>query len=164
MMEKGEVSVHDDRWLTYPWGVNGGEPGLRSTKTLVRADGTTENIPSKADRIAVNPGDILHFNTWGGGGWGDPLKRDPALVLTDVKRGLVTETGAKRYGVIITNHTIDQRATDQLRADMARKRGDTPLFDRGFTSLEELKSRAKRETGFEPPKTPQFHSFMKAAE
>ena len=42
-LEPGEISIHDDRWLTYPWGVNGGLPGARSKKTLVRADGTTEN-------------------------------------------------------------------------------------------------------------------------
>ncbi len=95
MLETGEISIHDDRWLTYPWGVNGGEPGTRSTKKLVRKDGTVENIPSKCDRVAVSPGDILYFNTWGGGGWGDPLKRDPLLVLTDMRRGLVTEEGRK---------------------------------------------------------------------
>jgi N-methylhydantoinase B len=31
-LEDGEISIHDDRWLTYPWGVNGGLPGMRSTK------------------------------------------------------------------------------------------------------------------------------------
>ena len=39
-LEPGEVSIHDDRWLTRPWGVLGGEPGERSEKLLVRADGT----------------------------------------------------------------------------------------------------------------------------
>ena len=43
-LEPGEISIHDDRWFTYPWGVNGGVPGLRSTKTLVRKDGSEENI------------------------------------------------------------------------------------------------------------------------
>ena len=137
---------------------------MRSTKKLVRTDGTTENIPSKADRIAVSPGDILHFNTWGGGGWGDPTKRDAQLVLTDVKRGLVTEKGARRYGVVITNGAVDTRATEQLRGEMARAPKPEGPFNRGFTSIEELKSRAMAETGFAPPKEPVFHSFMKAAE
>ena len=39
-LEPGEVSIHDDRWLTRPWGVLGGQPGERSEKLLVRADGT----------------------------------------------------------------------------------------------------------------------------
>lgn len=165
LLEAGEVSIHDDRWLTYPWGVNGGEPGMRSTKRLVRKDGTEENIPSKCDRIAVQPGDILHFNTWGGGGWGDPLQRDPALVLADVQRGLVTETGARRYGVVIARGQLDATATERLRGEMARTRGDTQLFDRGFTSLEELKARCLTETGFQPPEAPIFRGpVLRAAE
>ena len=39
MLEPGEISIHDDRWFTYPWGVNGGLPGMRSSKTLVRKNG-----------------------------------------------------------------------------------------------------------------------------
>jgi len=80
---------HDDRWLTYPWGVNGGEPGMRSTKRLVRKNGSEENIPSKCDRVAVEPGDILYFNTWGGGGWGDPAKREPERVAADRAAGFI---------------------------------------------------------------------------
>ncbi len=165
MLEAGEVSIHDDRWLTYPWGVNGGEPGMRSTKRLVRRDGSEENIPSKCDRIAVEPGDILHFNTWGGGGWGDPLKRDAALVLRDVKRGLVTEEGAKRYGVVISKGKLDEKATEKRRKEMARTRGETALFDRGFTSIDALKKRTLKETGFAPPRAPVFRNqYIKAAE
>ncbi|MGI9494034.1 MAG: hydantoinase B/oxoprolinase family protein, partial [Geminicoccaceae bacterium] len=165
LMEKGEVSIHDDRWLTYPWGVNGGDPGMRSTKRLVRTDGTEENIPSKCDRIAVNKGDILHFNTWGGGGWGNPLERDPELVLADVKRGLVTKVGAKRYGVVIHADRIDSAATTRLRQDMASKREVGELFNRGFSSIEELKARSKSETGFDAPAAPVFHgTYRQVAE
>ena len=39
-LEPGEVSIHDDRWFTYPFGVNGGRPGARSRKLLRRVDGT----------------------------------------------------------------------------------------------------------------------------
>ncbi|MDQ6437536.1 hydantoinase B/oxoprolinase family protein [Mesorhizobium sp. LHD-90] len=165
MMEKGEVSIHDDRWLTYPWGVNGGQPGLRSTKCLVRTDGTEVNIPSKCDRIEVNPGDILYFNTWGGGGWGDPAARPAETVLADVKRGLVTEAGAKRYGVVISNGEVDQAATRTLRQEMSAKPKREGLFDRGFTSIEELKDRCKEETGFDAPRAPVFRKqFRMAAE
>ena len=45
---------------------------------------------------------MLYFNTWGGGGWGDPYKRDAELVALDVRRGLVTAEGARRYGVVLT--------------------------------------------------------------
>ncbi len=76
----GEIGIHDERWLMYPWGVLGGETGLRSTKRLVRADGCEEWLPAKVEGIKVKQGDVLYFNTWGGGGWGDPFKRDPELV------------------------------------------------------------------------------------
>src|SRR6478752_6584573 len=99
-LETGEISIHDDRWFTYPWGVNGGLPGGRSRKLMVRTDGTKQILPSKCDRVKVHPGDLLHYVTWGGGGWGDPLTRDPALVAREVGRGLVTRDGAKAYGVV----------------------------------------------------------------
>ncbi|HSO46743.1 MAG TPA: hypothetical protein VLQ68_02315, partial [Rhizobiaceae bacterium] len=122
------------------------------------------NIPSKCDRVAVSPGDILYFNTWGGGGWGDPLKRDPLLVLTDMRRGLVTEEGAKRYGVVIRGGKVDGEATARLREDMASRRKQDGLFNRGFSSIEELKARCKAETGFAPPAAPVFRQYLRAAE
>ena len=163
-LEPGEVSVHDDRWLTSPWGVNGGRPGMRSTKRMVRADGTEENVPSKCDRVAVAPGDVLHFDTWGGGGWGNPLERDPALVAVDVARGLVTAEGARRYGVVIAGERVDEVATQRLRGEMAEAQSRTPLFDRGFRDLDDLRSRSRAETGFEPPRPPVFPQVLRAAE
>jgi N-methylhydantoinase B len=157
LLEPGEVSIHDDRWLTYPWGVNGGLPGQRSTKRLVRADGTEELLPSKCDRIKINAGDLLYFDTWGGGGCGDPLERESDKVAFDVKAGLVTQAGARRYGVVVNaNGTVDGAATTSLRATMSKERGAVQLFDRGFKSIEELKSRCLAETGHAPPAAPQF--------
>lgn len=153
MLADGEISIHDDRWLTYPWGVSGGEPGERSRKELLRADGTRQMLPSKCDNIRVSAGDLLLFDTWGGGGWGDPFKRDPAKVLTDVRRGLVSVDGARRYGVVIVNDAVDRAATDELRAALIDARGPVPLFDRGG-SLEELKARCLEETGLPAPATP----------
>ncbi|MCQ4276020.1 hydantoinase B/oxoprolinase family protein [Stutzerimonas degradans] len=153
MLADGEISIHDDRWLTYPWGVSGGEPGERSRKELLRADGTRQMLPSKCDNIRVSAGDLLLFDTWGGGGWGDPFKRDPAKVLTDVRRGLVSVDGARRYGVVVVNDAVDQAATDELRAALIDARGPVPLFDRGG-SLEELKARCLEETGLPAPATP----------
>ena len=143
-LEPGEISIHDDRWLTYPWGVNGGLPGARSRKLLVRADGTQELLHSKLDHVKVWPGDLLLADTWGGGGCGDPLERDPEMVRFDVEAGLVSVEGAKRYGVVLAaNGQVDGAATTQLRAQMAKQRGSVELFDRGFTSIEELKSRCR---------------------
>ena len=157
ILEDGEVSIHDDRWLTYPWGVNGGLPGGRSRKELIRTDGTTEILQSKCDHVKVKEGDLLILHTWGGGGWGDPYKRDPAKVALEVDRGLVTREGAKRYGVVVSDDfAVDGSATEQLRARLTAERGEIKLFDRGFDSIEELKARCLEETGLPAPADPVF--------
>jgi N-methylhydantoinase B len=152
----GTVSVHDERWLTYPWGVRGGEPGMRSTKRLLRVDGTEEWLPSKSEGIKVCKGDVLYFNTWGGGGWGDPYEREAALVKADVDRGLVSVEGAKRYGVVIAaDGSLDEAATTALRAELRARRGEVDLFNFGGT-IEEIKARCKMETHLDPPQQPTF--------
>ncbi|MCU1719041.1 hydantoinase B/oxoprolinase family protein [Pseudomonas sp. 5P_3.1_Bac2] len=153
LLADGEISIHDDRWLTYPWGVNGGEPGARSRKELLRVDGTRQMLPSKCDNIVVKAGDLLLFDTWGAGGWGDPFKRDTAKVLQDVKRGLVSVEGARRYGVVIEGEALNQAATEALRAQLSQARGEISLFNRGGT-VQELKDRCQAETGLPAPATP----------
>jgi N-methylhydantoinase B len=154
-LNDGNIAIHDERWLTYPWGVNGGTPGQRSTKILKRADGTQQILPAKCDGVAVKTGDLLYFNTWGGGGWGDPFLRDCNSVLDDVNRGLVSIGGAKRYGVVIVDGVVDQQQTITLRAALTEKRGATQLFDFGGT-IEEIKARCFEETGLPAPETPRF--------
>ncbi|MDJ0917375.1 MAG: hydantoinase B/oxoprolinase family protein [Woeseiaceae bacterium] len=149
----GQIAIHDERWLTYPWGVRGGEPGMRSTKRLVRADGTEEWLPAKCDDVDVKEGDVLYFNTWGGGGWGDPLDRDPALVLTDINRGLVSIDGAKRYGVVVSDGQVDDAATETLREEIRSTRKDEGLFSFGGT-IEEIKARSLEETHLPAPVSP----------
>jgi N-methylhydantoinase B len=155
-LNEGTISVHDERWLTYPWGVNGGEPGMRSSKRLVRGDGSEQWLGAKSEGIKVKKGDLLYFNTWGGGGWGDPYDRDPELVRADVASSLVSAEGAKRYGVVIaTDGSVDQDATDALRASLRAERGEPGLFDFGGT-IEEIKARCRDETHLEPPSPPTF--------
>ena len=152
----GEIGIHDERWLTYPWGVNGGETGMRSTKRLLRTDGSEEWLPAKIEGIKVKTGDLLYFNTWGGGGWGDPFARAPALVLEDVNRGLVSAEGARRYGVVISAGAVDEAATEGLRAELVAARGDDiPLFNYGGT-IDEIKARCEAETHLPAPQTPVF--------
>ena len=153
----GEVGIHDERWLTHPWGVNGGDPGMRSTKRIVRVDGSEEWLPAKCESIKVKEGDLLYFNTWGGGGWGDPVLRDPDLVRQDVERGLVTTIGALRYGVVITDRgQVDATATQAKREAMRIENPNTgELFNFGGT-IEELKARCLQETHLPPPVAPKF--------
>jgi N-methylhydantoinase B len=154
-LEPGTIAIHDDRWLTYPWGVNGGEPGTRGTKWLDRADGSHEVLPSKCHDVPVRPGDVLHFVTWGGGGWGDGLERDPELVALEVRRGLVSAAGARRYGVVAdADGVLDAAGTATLRAEIRSARvGELPVFDMG-PGLEQLLERCEEETGLPAPKAP----------
>jgi N-methylhydantoinase B len=116
-LEDGRISIHDDRWLTYPWGLNGGLPGVRGTKVLVCGDGSEQLLPSKCDRIEVKEGDILYYNTWDGGRAGDPFDRATDRVGKDVERGLVSVAGALRYGVVCDDSgEVDEAATESLRA------------------------------------------------
>ncbi len=153
----GDIGIHDERWLTYPWGVMGGETGMRSTKRLVRVDGTEEWLPAKVEGIKVKKGDLLYFNTWGGGGWGDPYQRDPELVRQDVERGLVSAEGAQRYAVVIAaDGSVDSAATESLRAERVAGRGDNiPLFNLGG-ELEDIRSRCEAETHLPAPVAPTF--------
>ena len=92
--------------------------------TSERSNGTQELLPSKLDHIKVEANDLLISDTWGGGGWGNPLERAAEQVAFDVEAGLVSVEGAKRYGVVIkADGSVDQAATDALRKQMAAKRG-----------------------------------------
>jgi N-methylhydantoinase B len=152
-LEPGVIAIHDDRWFTRPWGVNGGNPGGRARKVLERADGEKIIVGNKREDIAVATGDKLHFITWGGGGWGDPLTRDAALVAEEVAQGLVTEAGARSYGVVLVDGEVDAAATEALRSEMRSHHKETGLFNRGG-SIDELRETCLAETGLPPPLQP----------
>jgi len=128
----------------------------RDERLRERASGEREVLPSKCHDVKVFPGDVLHFVTWGGGGWGDPLERDPALVELEVRRGLVTDEGARRYGVVVGDSGVDAAATEALRAELrAARPAELPVFDMG-PPIEELLERCEAETGLPAPKRPQW--------
>jgi N-methylhydantoinase B len=154
-LEPGSISIHDDRWFVPPWGVNGGEPGKRARKILEKADGTQQIVANKIDNIPVAKGDKLHYITWGGGGWGDPLDRDPALVGKEITQGLVSTDGAKSYGVIAASDgVVDAAATEALRDKM---RAERPVSDSVFNygpDIETLRKNCLAETGLPAPIQP----------
>jgi len=134
LQEDGEISIHDDRHVSHPWGILGGRPGACSEKWLIRKDGSRQPLPSKIDNVSVRAGDRVVFRTAGGGGWGDPVERDAARVRNDVARGLMsTERAREDYGVVLAGarHDVDLRATEQLRDGMRRRRKTPKLFDFG---------------------------------
>ncbi|MFT4563372.1 MAG: N-methylhydantoinase B [Gammaproteobacteria bacterium] len=153
----GKISIHDDRWLTYPWGVKGAEPGRRCRKTIERADGSCEILKNKIDNIKVEPGDYLIFDTWGGGGLGNPLERDIEAIEYDLESGLITKEGANRFGAVIEDDgfTVDRFATERLRASRSCPEKIPELFNFGGT-IAEIVSRCEQETGLVPPVPPVF--------
>ncbi len=154
-LEEGTIAIHDDRWFTYPWGVNGGKPGMRSRKYIERANGRSEILGAKVDDVRVQEGDILYYITWGGGGWGNPLDRDPQLVALEVRRGLVTKLGARNnYGVVLRDDmSVDAEATAAQRAEMANAIAANEIFNFGPT-IDELRRRCLAETGLPAPEQP----------
>ncbi|MEI5668408.1 hydantoinase B/oxoprolinase family protein [Bosea sp. CCNWLW174] len=135
LLEPGKVSIHDDREVVPPWGINGGLYGGTSSKWLTRAGASErERIPSKIDNLLVGPGDTVHFITAGSGGWGDPLERAPALVAQDVASDLVSPEKARSdYGVVVlADGSVDEAASKSLRARMRTERGEPEPFNFGY--------------------------------
>ncbi len=162
-LSAGTISIHDDRWFVPPWGVNGGEPGKRARKILEKASGEQIIIGNKVEDIDVQVDDQLHFITWGGGGWGDALERDPALVAKEITQGLVTPEGARDYGVVVdASGVVDAAATDKLRAEMRTTRGELLLFNAG-PGIEVLRANCLAETGLPAPVQPVWQ-HLEAAE
>jgi N-methylhydantoinase B len=156
-LRPGTISIHDDRWFVPPWGVNGGDPGRRARKILERADGTTIVIGNKVEDVEVREGDQLHYITWGGGGWGDPLDRDAALVAKEIVQDLVTVRGARSYGVVADDSgNVDEHATRALREKMRAERKTSGVFNFG-PSIEELRDACEAQTGLPAPKQPTWH-------
>ena len=140
------VSHRGERFASSPWGLEGGAPGARGHAFIRRQDGTREVLPSKK-MIVLHPGDQLWEYIAGGAGYGDPLDRDPALVLADVLDGKVSAPVARdAYGVVLTEDgAVDEVATKECRETLRRERGAvTWTFDRGGGSCREARSAPER--------------------
>jgi N-methylhydantoinase B len=110
--------------MKYPMpGIAGGKPGAPN-RLVIRAN--TDDpfvVQHTANHVPMAAGDTLIYDYGGGGGWGDPLDREPQAVLDDVLDEYVSIEGAERdYGVVITGSleeltvAVDQTATERLRA------------------------------------------------
>jgi N-methylhydantoinase B len=81
--------------LVAPYGVAGGRAGRTGRITLNPGTARERELAPLGDGFVLERGDILRFETCGGGGWGDPFTRDPERVRVDVTRGFVTARGAR---------------------------------------------------------------------
>jgi N-methylhydantoinase B len=131
-----------DRSILSCWGVNGGRAGRPFQVTIDPGGPAEREVDALADGEFVPAGTTIRIRTTGGGGWGDPLERDPALVARDVRWGKVSlPAAAADYGVVLTGPAgdpvpddlvVDDTATRALRdAQRAARPAAEPFFDRG---------------------------------
>ena len=138
MLEDAFFMSIADRSILSCWGVNGGKAGA-PFRVTIDPDGPNEReLEGLVDDEPVAAGEVIRICTTGGGGWGDPLDRDVALVERDVRWGKVSRTAAERdYGVVLVGDddaevTVDEAATATLRDRLRDERGEvTTFFDRG---------------------------------
>lgn len=115
-----DVFLLGERGKFPPFGVNGGKPAALNRFFYMTASG--EQAPplvSKITDVRIKHGQRVRLETPGGGGFGDPLARDPAKVASDVALGYVSREAARReYGVALSDDGIvDASATAQLRRE-----------------------------------------------
>lgn len=103
---------------TKPWSVGGGNVGVNNTVVLYENSADEKEVGFSTTHF--DTGGTITNLTGGGGGWGNPLDREPERVLRDVKEGYVSVEAARRdYGVVIdeTSMTVDEAATVAARAE-----------------------------------------------
>jgi N-methylhydantoinase B len=108
-----------NRFQFASWGIFGGQPGALG-EVVLNPGRTDERAIERLNILELKQGDIVRMTTPTGGGFGDPLLRDPALVETDVRSGLLSEDKATAdYGVVfMVNGAVDAEATRMLRQRM----------------------------------------------
>jgi len=118
-----DVSLLGERGKFPPFGVNGGKSAALNRFIYQSASGEhTPPLVSKVTDIRVDVGRKVRLETPGGGGFGNPLTRDPVRVARDVNLGYVTLAAARKdYGVVFgEDGTLDTAATAALRSEAGR--------------------------------------------
>jgi N-methylhydantoinase B len=109
--------------MKYPMpGICGGEPGEPNRMVIRYGSDDEFTVKHTADWVPIAAGERIMYDYGGGGGWGNPLDRDPQAVLDDVLDEYVSVAGAERdYGVVFTG-TLDDLtlAVDTARTDALR--------------------------------------------
>ncbi|MEM2793909.1 MAG: hydantoinase B/oxoprolinase family protein, partial [Candidatus Methanomethylicia archaeon] len=93
----------------------GGKDGKTGEAFIIKANGEVVKLKSK-QTVRMEKEDIFIIRTAGGGGYGDPLERDPEQVLIDLENKYITpEQAIRDYGVVIIDGKIDYEETYRLR-------------------------------------------------
>lgn len=99
--------------------------------------GERVDVGAKPGEMLFVPGDVFEWTWQGGGGYGDPLLRDPAKVAADVADGYVSDRAAGEfYGVILSGTAVDEAATETRRDEIREDRKARAVVEREFTPPE----------------------------
>jgi len=127
---EARYSVLSDRAVLPPFGVAGAGPAA-PVKVSLRRDGAEVDFatPGKVTGVVIGAGDIVVMESAGGGGYGDPLAREPDRVRDDVRAGYVSPERARRgYGVVLApSGEVDVAATRAERTRLALGRRRFPV-------------------------------------
>ncbi|MEO6165233.1 MAG: hydantoinase B/oxoprolinase family protein [Candidatus Binatia bacterium] len=121
MRKSASIYSRMERTICAPWGLHGGKESLANRVSIVHRDGTVQRFPTgKFNPTELAEGDGFLVETAGGGGFWNPLEREPEKVLADVRSGYVSVDAARRdYGVEIIQSgrrfELDSAATAELR-------------------------------------------------
>ncbi len=118
--DEAVLQVRGDRQKFRPFGLCGGRPGAFAAN-VINPDSEAPRVPPGKFMTTMKEGEVFRALLAGGGGWGDPLERDPALVLDDVLNDKVSpECARSEYGVQIDTDAmrVDEDATRDLRDRM----------------------------------------------
>ena len=133
LADEGTFGLRVENSIFPTWGVAGGMGGGLSRVVLNPDTLDEREIRPFSDDNRWKAGDLVRVYTAGGGGWGDPLERDPTQVLDDCLDGFVSLDAAREsYGVMIDPDTlnVDSDATLAQRETIRAGRGDTGMFHR----------------------------------
>lgn len=131
---EARYSLQADRGVVPPFGIEGGYAAAPA-RTAITRDGQTLpfSTPAKVWDFRLQAGDVLHMEPAGGGGYGDPLEREPELVRADLAEGYIRPERARDvYGVLFDQGGgVDEAGTRRRREQLAAERLSFPVVKGG---------------------------------
>ncbi len=130
VFQGGTLTNFGNRERVGPPGVFDGGRGATAGLVLNQETERERAVGLVASNVPVSRDETLRYWSAGGGGYGDPLERDPSRVLDDVRDDYISIGAAReQYGVVVQEidrrtlrYAVDERATEQLRAQLRAER------------------------------------------